>query len=91
MESFNHDALGLLRGFHDFSSFADKRNDEHLSTEVQIDRTELAAWGDLILFRIAGSHFLWKMVRRIVGILVSYKDQSVVDDTISCLCKAGLK
>ena len=26
---------------------------------------------DLILFRIVGSHFLWKMVRRIVGVLVA--------------------
>ncbi|MGH9330691.1 MAG: tRNA pseudouridine(38-40) synthase TruA, partial [Vicinamibacterales bacterium] len=25
---------------------------------------------DLILIRIDGSHFLWKMVRRIVGVLV---------------------
>jgi tRNA pseudouridine38-40 synthase len=60
----------VFRGFHDFASFADKRIDKHLSTEVQIDRTDLAAWGDLIVFRIAGSHFLWKMVRRLVGIMV---------------------
>ncbi len=26
--------------------------------------------GDLILIRIVGSHFIWKMVRRIVGVLV---------------------
>jgi len=63
-------AAELFRGFHDFSSFADRRIDKHLSTEVQIDRTELAVWGDLIVFRITGSHFLWKMVRRLIGILV---------------------
>ncbi len=63
-------ATEIFRGFHDFASFADKRIDKHLSTEVQIDRTDLAAWGDLIVFRIAGSHFLWKMVRRLVGIMV---------------------
>jgi tRNA pseudouridine38-40 synthase len=62
-------AAELFRGFHDFASFADKRIDKHLSTEVQIDRTDLATWGDLIVFRIAGSHFLWKMVRRLVGIM----------------------
>jgi len=27
--------------------------------------------GELILFRIVGSHFLWKMVRRIVGVLMA--------------------
>ena len=63
-------AAELFRGFHDFSSFADRQIDKHLSTVVQIDRTELAVWGDLIVFRIAGSHFLWKMVRRLIGILV---------------------
>ncbi|MEI7672223.1 MAG: tRNA pseudouridine(38-40) synthase TruA, partial [Deltaproteobacteria bacterium] len=55
---------------HDFASFADKRIDKNLSTEVKIDRTEVVASGELILFRIVGSHFLWKMVRRLAGILV---------------------
>ncbi|MDP3098080.1 MAG: tRNA pseudouridine(38-40) synthase TruA, partial [Syntrophales bacterium] len=63
-------AAEIFRGFHDFSSFADKRIDKHLSTEVKIDRTEVVASGELILFRIVGSHFLWKMVRRLAGILV---------------------
>ncbi len=63
-------AMEIFGGFHDFSSFADKRIDKNLSTEVQIERLELNRWGDMIVFRIVGSHFLWKMVRRIVGILV---------------------
>ncbi|MDO9228221.1 MAG: tRNA pseudouridine(38-40) synthase TruA [Syntrophales bacterium] len=63
-------AAEIFRGFHDFSSFADKRIDKHVSTEVKIDRTEVVASGELILFRIVGSHFLWKMVRRLAGILV---------------------
>jgi tRNA pseudouridine38-40 synthase len=63
-------AAEIFRGFHDFTSFADKRIDKHLSTEVQIDRADLETRGDLIVFRIVGSHFLWKMVRRLAGILV---------------------
>jgi tRNA pseudouridine38-40 synthase len=63
-------AADMFRGFHDFASFADRRIDKHLSTEVQIDRTDIASWGDVIVFRIVGSHFLWKMVRRLVGIIV---------------------
>ncbi len=63
-------AAEIFRGFHDFASFADKRIDKNLSTEVKIDRTEVVASGELILFRIVGSHFLWKMVRRLAGILV---------------------
>ncbi len=63
-------AAEIFRGFHDFASFADKRIDKHLSTEVLIDLTDLETRGDLIIFRIVGSHFLWKMVRRLAGILV---------------------
>jgi len=62
--------LDIFKGFHDFSSFADKRIDKNLSTDVAIDSTELKTWGDLIVVRIVASHFLWKMVRRIAGILV---------------------
>lgn len=64
------EAAALIRGFHDFAGFADKRIDRHLSTEVHITGTELTTQGDLIAIRITGSHFLWKMVRRLVGILV---------------------
>jgi len=61
---------GLFSGFHDFASFADKRSGKEISTLVQIDLVELFETNGLIVFRIAGSHFLWKMVRRIVGVLV---------------------
>ena len=63
-------AARLFQGFHDFASFADKRIDKHLSTQVKIDRVEILSREELIVFRIVGSHFLWKMVRRLVGILV---------------------
>ena len=35
-----------------------------------IDRLEIVEDGDLLLVSIEGSHFLWKMVRRVVGVLV---------------------
>jgi len=38
-------ATEIFRGFHDFASFADKKIDKHLSTEVQIDRTDLEPGG----------------------------------------------
>jgi tRNA pseudouridine38-40 synthase len=40
------------------------------STLVLVDRLEIVEDADLILVGIEGSHFLWKMVRRIVGVLV---------------------
>jgi tRNA pseudouridine38-40 synthase len=37
---------------------------------VLVERVELVEEGALILIRLAASHFLWKMVRRVVGALV---------------------
>ncbi|MGK9476857.1 tRNA pseudouridine(38-40) synthase TruA [Melioribacter sp. OK-6-Me] len=60
---------GLFEGMHDFASFADKDADDK-STKVLVEAIQFKEEGDLILIRIIGSHFLWKMVRRIVGVLV---------------------
>ena len=56
-------------GMHDFRSFADKDQTEG-STKVLINNIQMNEDGDLILTRITGSHFLWKMVRRMIGVLV---------------------
>lgn len=63
-------AAERLQGRHDFRSFA-HRSDDESSTLVEIEQVEVAAAGDLVLVRIAGSHFLWRMVRRLVGVLVA--------------------
>lgn len=62
-------ASKLFWGMHDFVSFADK-DDEEKSTKVLIENIHMREDGALILIRIVGSHFLWKMVRRMVGVLV---------------------
>ena len=61
-------ASELFFGMHDFVSFSDDDPDEK-STKVLIDGIQIKEEGDLILIRIIGSHFIWKMVRRIVGVL----------------------
>lgn len=62
-------AAKALPGRHDFDAFCETRDDER-STIVVVTAVKLKLDGDLILFRIGASHFLWKMVRRIVGALV---------------------
>jgi tRNA pseudouridine38-40 synthase len=62
-------AAGQFSGMKDFRSFTDDSADEK-STVVGIDRIEIAEDGDLVLVRVEGSHFLWKMVRRMVGVMV---------------------
>ncbi|HEX9251224.1 MAG TPA: tRNA pseudouridine(38-40) synthase TruA, partial [Ignavibacteriaceae bacterium] len=61
-------ASKLFLGMNNYSSFSDDDPTEK-STKVLIDDIQLKEEGDLILIRIVGSHFIWKMVRRIVGIL----------------------
>jgi tRNA pseudouridine38-40 synthase len=63
------EAARALAGRHDFERFCDKRAGEG-STIVVVNEVEFAIDGELLLFRIGASHFLWKMVRRIVGMLV---------------------
>jgi tRNA pseudouridine38-40 synthase len=73
-------ASKLFIGMNDFSSFSDD-DPEEKSTKVLIDNIEVKEDGDLILIRIVGSHFIWKMVRRIVGVLaeVGRGNKSEVD------------
>ena len=63
------DAAQAFVGFHDFRAFTDDDPTEK-STEVLIDALALHEDEDLIVFHIEGSHFIWKMVRRLVGVLV---------------------
>ncbi len=65
------EAAALLVGRHDFICFRasdPSRPDE--STIVDIEGAAVEREEEIIQFRIAGSHFLWRMVRRIVGALV---------------------
>jgi len=55
-------------GMRDFARFCE-RPAEQQSTLVELQAIELLEHDDLVLIRLVASHFLWKMVRRIVGTL----------------------
>lgn len=57
-------------GLKNFQAFT-ADDPEEKSTRVLVDRIEIAEAGALVLVRIQGSHFLWKMVRRMVGVLAA--------------------
>ncbi len=63
------EAAKMLLGKHDFRSFCEIDEGKKQSTLVKIESSQIFTDGDLICFRIGASHFLWKMVRRIVGML----------------------
>jgi tRNA pseudouridine38-40 synthase len=63
------DAASRFHGMHDFQAFSDE-DPEEKSTDVLVDDVTIGKDGDLILVRVGGSHFIWKRVRRMVGVLV---------------------
>jgi tRNA pseudouridine38-40 synthase len=62
-------AARVFEGRHDFRSYADADPAEK-STTVVVERVEVVEAGALVLVRVLASHFLWKMVRRMVGAVV---------------------
>jgi tRNA pseudouridine38-40 synthase len=52
-----------------------------------VDLAEIFEDGDLICFRIGASHFLWKMVRRIVGMLAEVGRGNLTYDAFERLLK----
>ena len=59
----------VFEGMHDFASYSDQDAKER-STRVKLESVQVEEAGELILVRVLGSHFLWKMVRRLVGVMV---------------------
>jgi tRNA pseudouridine38-40 synthase len=64
------DASKGFVGMRNFASFTAEEPGEK-STKVLVDRLQIAEDGEFVLIRIIGSHFLWRMVRRIVGVLAA--------------------
>lgn len=62
-------AAAHLVGFHDFKSFSNEKGTEK-SSMVELQQLKVVDKGDLVIVHMVASHFLWKMVRRIVGCLV---------------------
>ena len=59
----------VLQGMHDFAAFAEKKELKK-STKVMVYQVRCFEEHEIIRVRVVGSHFLWHMVRRIVGVLV---------------------
>ncbi len=64
-------AAARFPGRHNFARFAQKDPSKpHESTIVHVESAEVFTDDFLILFRVEASHFLWRMVRRLVGVTV---------------------
>ncbi len=63
-------AAAAFVGMKNFAAFTADDPDEK-STRVLVDAIEIVESGALILIRVQGSHFLWKIVRRMVGVIAA--------------------
>jgi tRNA pseudouridine38-40 synthase len=64
------DAAAVFVGMNDFESFSAAPPGEQ-SSKVLVNAVEIVESGALVLVRVVGSHFLWRMVRRLVGVLAA--------------------
>jgi tRNA pseudouridine38-40 synthase len=85
-------AAAAFVGMRDFRSFAaDARAEGEAppSTQVLVDQVEIIEEGELLLIRIQGSHFLWKMVRRMVGVLVEIGRGGLPSNAVETMIAKG--
>ncbi len=81
-------AAKLFTGMHNFASFAEKQELKK-STKVLVngvfvyeDKEE-----EMLRLRVVGSHFLWKMVRRMAGVLVEVGRGNLTIDEVAAFLK----
>lgn len=64
-----NEAARYFVGLKNYKSFTDE-NQEQGSTKVEIKHAAVNDFGDMLVFHVVGSHFLWKQVRRMTGVIV---------------------
>jgi tRNA pseudouridine38-40 synthase len=81
-----NDAAKHFLGLKDFKNFTDTEQEQG-STKTEIIHAEVKEYGDLILFHVIGSHFLWKQVRRMTGVLVEVGRGKLLPDDVASFFK----
>ena len=78
-----------MRDFRSFSAAGDREDEAPPSTLVLVDQLEILEERDLLLIRVQGSHFLWKMVRRMVGVLIEIGRGALPPDAVATMLAQG--
>ena len=83
------EAAKIFVGMHNFASFAEKKELKK-STKVNINGIFLYEdeAEEMLRLRVVGSHFLWRMVRRLAGVLVAVGQGKINKDQVAA-CLAG--
>src|SRR4029079_19534898 len=82
------EAARALVGMQNFASFSADEPGEK-SSKVLFDAVEMPDEGDSILVRIVGSLCLWRMVRRIVGVLAAVGRGELTPDRVGGFLEEG--
>jgi tRNA pseudouridine38-40 synthase len=80
------EACRVFEGFHDFRSFT-QDDPEEKSTTVELQACTIDEFGPLLVINIRGSHFLWRMVRQMVGMIAECGRGAVRPDALRELLK----
>jgi tRNA pseudouridine38-40 synthase len=79
----------LIVGRHDFKCFqAQDPGRPNESSIVVVNQAKIEVLEDRLLFRIAASHFVWRMVRRLTGVLVKLGLEEISLEDIELLLSA---
>jgi tRNA pseudouridine38-40 synthase len=81
-----NEAAKQFIGLKDYRNFTDSEQEQH-STKTEIIHAEAKEFGDMILIHIVGSHFLWKQVRRMTGVLVETGRGNLSADDVASFFK----
>ena len=73
-------------GLKNYKYFTDP-DQEQTSTKVEILHAKVYEFGDLLLFHVIGTHFLWKQVRRMTGVLVEAGRGTLNPDSVASFFK----
>jgi len=82
------EAAALFVGMHDFLAFAEKQELKK-STKVLVEALQLERVGGLILVRVVASHFLWHLVRRLVGTLAAIGSGKLMVEEVEAMLASG--
>lgn len=80
-------AARAFEGRHDYRSFCD-RDPALGSTLVEVERCRAELQGPLLLIRVRASHFLWRQVRRMVGVLVEVGRGTFTPDDVAAFLRS---
>ncbi|MFH1131470.1 MAG: tRNA pseudouridine(38-40) synthase TruA [Pseudomonadota bacterium] len=82
------EAAAIFVDMHNFAAFAEKQEMKK-STKVLINALQLEQGGGMILVRVVASHFLWHLVRRLVGTIAAIGSGRLTLDEAKVMLETG--